>query len=216
MEHSQVVTLFHEFGHLIHHLLARGSDWVTLSGINVEWDFVEAPSQLLEEWAWNPTVLARFARHHKTNEAIPEALVEKMKAASEFGKGLHIMRQIFYQAMSFYLHNRNPAKMELVGFTKQMQRKYSPYPYVEGTHVYASFGHLNGYSSMYYTYQWSLALAKDIFTKFAANGILDPKTAQDYREKILRPGGTKDAKALVSDFLGRESNLDAYKKWIAE
>ena len=215
MEHSDVVTFFHEFGHLIHHLLARSSKWVALSGINTEWDFVEAPSQLLEEWAWDPRVLSRFAKHHETNEPIPADLVQKMRKADEFGKGMHVMRQVFYQAMSFYLHARSPDGIgDLVGFTKDMQKKYSPYPYLEGTHVYAGFGHLEGYSSMYYTYQWSLSLAKDIFTKFESSGLLDKETSRLYRETILEPGGTKAASDLVADFLGRPSNLDAYKRWL--
>ncbi|MBI4815935.1 MAG: Zn-dependent oligopeptidase [Deltaproteobacteria bacterium] len=215
MEHSDVVTLFHEFGHLIHHLLARRSPWVRTAGINVEWDFVEAPSQLLEEWAWDPTVLGRFATHFKSSAPIPADLVKKMKAASEFGKGIHIMRQVFYQAMSFYLHAKDPTGMDLLASTRELQAKYSPYPHIEGTFEYASFGHIEGYSSMYYTYQWSLSLAKDIFTRFEKEGILNPATARAYRQEILEPGGAADAKTLVSTFLGRAPNLDAYKKWLS-
>ena len=214
MEHTQVVTYFHEFGHLVHHLLARGSTWVNQAGINVEWDFVEAPSQLLEEWAWDPAVLARFAKHIETDEPISADVVKKMRASSEFGKGVHIMRQLFYTALSYELHQADPAKVDLTAFTRDIQQRYMPYPFIEGTHTYAGFGHLDGYSSMYYTYQWSLVLAKDIFTRFSQAGLLDAKVAQDYREKILAPGGTKDAAQLVQDFLGRESNLQAYRKWL--
>ena len=214
MEHSQVKTYFHEFGHLIHHLLARGSKWTNLSGINVEWDFVEAPSQLLEEWAWDPAVLQRFAKHTETGEPIPADMVNKMRASSEFGKGLHIMRQIYYTALSFYLHTADPQNIELLDFAKDIQKKYSPFPYPEGTHGYSSFGHLVGYSSMYYTYQWSLTLAKDIFTRFEAAGLLDANVAKAYREEILMPGGTKDAAELVKSFLGRPHNLQAYERWL--
>lgn len=214
MEHSQVVTYFHEFGHLVHHLLATGSKWSNQAGINVEWDFVEAPSQLLEEWAWEPTVLARFAKHVETGEPIPAELVQKMRASDEFGKGVHVMRQVFYTALSFYLHTADPEKVDLLAFYKDMQDKYSPYPYVDGTHGYANFGHLNGYSSMYYTYQWSLTLAKDIFTRFRQAGLLDKEVSQAYVDTILRPGGTKDANELVEAFLGRKPNLDAYKTWL--
>ena len=98
MEHNQVVTFFHEFGHLVHQMLARGSTWRTLAGINVEWDFVEAPSHLLEEWAFDPQVLQRFAHHYESNEPIPVELVQKLKRAKAFGKGMHVMRQIFYTA----------------------------------------------------------------------------------------------------------------------
>lgn len=214
MEHSDVTTLFHEFGHLIHHLLARSSRFVNLSGINTEWDFVEAPSQLLEEWTWDHKVLSRFAKHVDTKEAITPDLVQKLRASAEFGKGTHVMRQVFYTAMSYGLHAQDPAKLNLDKATLDIGKKYSPYPEVPGTHLYAGFGHLEGYSSMYYTYQWSLVLAKDIFTRFDKAGLLDSATALEYREKILKAGGRKDAAQLVEDFLGRKSTLDAYKKWL--
>ncbi len=215
MEHSQVVTYFHEFGHLVHHLLATDSPWANQGGINTEWDFVEAPSQLLEEWAWDPAVLQRFAKHAKTNEPIPADVVKKMRASSEFGKGVHVMRQVALTALSFELHSEaEPSKLELEAKAKDVAKRYSPYPYPEGTHQYASFGHLNGYSSMYYTYQWSLSLAKDIFTRFEKEGLLNQSVAQAYVQKILRPGGARDASELVKEFLGREPNLDAYRKWL--
>jgi thimet oligopeptidase len=214
MEHTQVVTYFHEFGHLVHQLLANGSKWANLAGINVEWDFVEAPSQLLEEWAWDPDVLARFAKHIETDEPISKDTVKKMRASSEFGKGAHVMRQIFYTALSYGYHAQDPKNLDLLAYQKEVQEKYMPYPYIEGTHTYAGFGHLNGYSSMYYTYQWSLVIAKDIFTKFKSAGLLDAGVAQQYRESILAPGGARDAADLVKTFLGRDSNLDAYRQWL--
>jgi thimet oligopeptidase len=214
MEHSDVQTFFHEFGHLIHQLLARRGTWVTLAGINVEWDFVEAPSQILEEWAWDPGVLARFAKHVETDETIPAALVAKMRAADEFGKGVHVMRQIFYTAFSYFLHARDPKGLDLDDFTDEMYKKYNPYRRIESDHVYANFGHIIGYTSMYYTYQWSLVIAKDLFTRFKKAGMLDSPTATAYRKAILEPGGTVDAASLVEDFLGRPSNLDAYKDWL--
>jgi thimet oligopeptidase len=216
MEHNQVVTFFHEFGHLVHQMLARGSSWATLAAINVEWDFVEAPSQLLEEWAYEPLVLQRFAHHYETQEPISLELVKKLKTAKEFGKGMHVMRQIFYTAFSFYLHIRDPDKIDLEAFSDEIYREYSPYPAVEGGHIYANFGHLMGYSSMYYTYQWSLVIAKDLFTRFEKEGILNPDVAKAYRDAILVPGGSKDAADLVEDFLGRPYNMEAYGTWLRE
>lgn len=215
-EHKQVVTFFHEFGHLMHQLLAGRHHWVTLSGINCEWDFVEAPSQLLEEWAWDHGVLSRFATHHETGKAIPEALVKRMSEARSFGKGVHIMRQMFYAALSFNYHNKAPAGFELMKEMRRVQRGYSPYPYIPGTAVYANFGHLNGYSSMYYTYMWSLVQAKDMLSSFLAKGLMDPGTALAYRKAILEPGGTVDAADMVKTFLGRPYAFDAYQKWLAK
>jgi thimet oligopeptidase len=214
LEHNQVTTLFHEFGHLIHHLLARSSPWVRLSGISTEWDFVEAPSQLLEEWTWDVGVLQRFAKHVETNEPIPAEMVAKLKSSAEFGKGTHVMRQVFYTALSYYLHALDPKKLDLDATSRDLTKRYSPYPHIENTHLYAGFGHLDHYSSMYYTYQWSLVLAKDIFTRFTQAGLLDRATARDYREKVLKVGGSKDAQDLVRDFLGRGWSLDAYKRWL--
>ncbi len=216
LEHSDVVTFFHEFGHLIHHLLSRGARWIPLTGIHVEWDFVEAPSQILEEWAWDPAVLARFARHVETGEPIAAETVARMREAEEFGKGVHVMRQVFYAAFSFLLHDREAKGLDLDAFTDEIYRDYSPYPRVPGGKVFANFGHLVGYSSMYYTYQWSLAIAKDLFTRFesAPGGLLDRETAQAYRDWILVPGGTVDPDTLVEGFLGRPRNLEAYKAWL--
>jgi thimet oligopeptidase len=214
MEHGDVKTFFHEFGHLIHHLLARSTKWVNQNGTSVEWDFVEAPSQLLEEWVWDAKVLARFAKHVETKQPIPPELVEKMRRADEFGKGTAVMRQLKFAALSYELHSKDPSKLNLAEFLKDVDKRFSPYPFVPGTYEYASFGHLEGYSSMYYTYQWSLVMAKDIFTRFAKNGLLDPATAGEYRDKILAQGGRRDAADLMKDFLGRESNLDAYRAWL--
>lgn len=215
MEHNQVTTFFHEFGHLMHQVLAGNHRWVTQSGITCEWDFVEAPSQLLEEWAWDPAVLATFAVHHKTGERIPSELVRKMRAADEFGKGVHVMRQMFYAALSLAYHSRDPKDMDLLRTLKEVQVKYSPYPYEKGTYTFANFGHLQGYSSMYYTYMWSLVLAKDLLTRFQKAGLMDPITSRALREVVLAPGGSKDARELVQTFLGRPYSFDAYQKWLA-
>ncbi len=214
MEHGDVVTFFHEFGHLIHHLLAQKSPWVTLAGINVEWDFVEAPSQILEEWAWDAGVLQRFARHIDTGEPISAELVAAMRGAEEFGKGVAVMRQVFYAAYSYFLHIQDPKSLDIEAFTDRIHTEYSPYPRLEEAKVYANFGHLIGYSSMYYTYQWSLVIAKDLFTRFAKAGLLDREVARAYREAILEPGGSRDAADLVVPFLGRPFGLDAYKEWL--
>ncbi|MFC1890370.1 M3 family metallopeptidase [Thermodesulfobacteriota bacterium] len=214
MEHRQATTFFHEFGHLMHHLLAGRHRWVTQSGISCEWDFVEAPSQLLEEWTWDAAMLGRFARHHETGEPIPVTLVERMREAEEFGKGVHVMRQMFYAGLSLAFHDRDPEGLDSETLLEEVQRDYNPYPRAEDTYAYASFGHLEGYSSMYYTYMWSLVMAKDIFTRFLEGGLLDQSTALEYRRTILEPGGSVDADQMVKDFLGRDYSFDSFREWL--
>ncbi|MCP4196847.1 MAG: Zn-dependent oligopeptidase, partial [Proteobacteria bacterium] len=197
MEHGQVVTFFHEFGHLMHHLLAGRHDWATQSGISCESDFVEVPSQLLEEWPWSYEVLKRFAVHYQTGKPIPAELVEKMRKSKEFGKGIHVMRQMFYASLSLNFHDRNPDGFDLLDVVKKNQQTFSPYPYEKGTYVYASFGHLAGYTSRYYTYMWSLMLAKDLFTKFDENDMMNKEILKAYKDTILAPGGSIDAADMV-------------------
>lgn len=214
LDHSQVRTFFHEFGHIVHYLLATSSPWANQAGITVELDFAEAPAQLFEEWAWSTEVLQRFAKHVDTGEPIPAELVAKMRGSQEFGKGVELMRQVYFTALSAYLHQADPETLNLTRFQEKMMRRYSPYAYPEGTHGYASFGHLEVYSSMYYVYQWSLSLAKDLWTRFEQGGLLNPKLARAYADAVLRPGGSEDAAALVRDFLGRAPNLTAYRRWL--
>lgn len=216
LEHDQVTTIFHEFGHLLHQILAGRQEWVTLSGISCERDFVEAPSQLYEHWAWEHEVLKRFATHHETGKPIPQDLVKKMKDADEFGRGAHVMRQMYYAGLSFHYHATDPASITLLDIVKQMQEKYSPYPYENDTYVYASFGHLEGYGSSYYTYMWSLSLSEDIFTRFQHDGLLNQDTAMAYRKSVLDPGGTVDAIDMVRHFLGREPSFDALEAYLKE
>lgn len=215
MEHSQVQTFFHEFGHLIHHIFAGKHQWLAFSGVATEWDFVEAPSQLLEEWAWSPEVLKTFARHYQTGEVIPLSVVQKMKAADEFGKALAARQQMFYASLSLNYYHLDPNSFDLMGLLKELQQRYSYTPYEEGTHFNYSFGHLDGYSAIYYTYMWSLSLAKDLFSPFKEYGLLNPDIAKHYRNTILAPGGSKDANTLVEDFLGRPFQFEAFEKWLS-
>jgi len=213
MEHSDVVTLFHEFGHLVHHLVGGHQPWIEFSGVATEWDFVEAPSQMLEEWAWDPAVLGSFATN-ADGEPIPADLVERMRKADDFGKGYFARTQMFYAALAYRLHLENPA--DLVARTKELQEQYSLFPYLEGTCMPTSFGHLDGYTSGYYTYMWSLVIAKDMFSAFDGDDLFAPEVARRYRDTVLAQGGTKDAADLVEEFLGRPYNFDAYAAWLAE
>ena len=214
MEHNDVETFFHEFGHLLHTLFAGRQPWMGITGISTEWDFVEAPSQLLEEWAWDVTVLQSFARHYQTSEPIPAALVEQMRRADEFGKGLQIRQQMFYAKLSLSYYDRDPKQIDTDAIAKELRARYTPYKYVEGTHFQASFGHLDGYSAIYYTYMWSLVIAKDFFTQFDAKNMMAPGVAKRYRDVILAQGGSRPADTMVKEFLGRDFNFDGWKRWL--
>ena len=213
LEHDEVVTLFHEFGHLVHHVLAGRTEWVRFSGVATEWDFVEAPSQMLEEWAWDADVLATFARN-ADGEVIPAELVEAMRRADDFGKGYDARTQMFYAALSYDFHVQESD--DLTARLRELMDRYSVFPYLPGTHMQCHFGHLDGYSSAYYTYMWSLVIAKDMFSAFDRGDLFDPEVAGAYRDKVLAQGGRRDAADLVEDFLGRPYTFDAYAAWLAQ
>ncbi len=211
MEHRDVVTLFHEFGHLIHHVLGGRQRWIKFSGVATEWDFVEAPSQLLEEWAWDADVLQLFATD-SDGTPIPSELVAQMRAAEEFGKGFLARTQMFYAALALRFHLERPEDP-----TARMLELYDAYSLIRpvpDTHFYAGFGHLAGYTSGYYTYMWSLVIAKDLFSAFDPDDMLDPVVAARYRDAVLAPGGSQDAADLVADFLGRPYTTDAFARWL--
>jgi len=214
LEHDDVVTMFHEFGHLMHHVLGGHQRWITQSGVATEWDFVEAPSQMFEEWAWSYDTLSRFARHHETGEVIPLELVEKMRRADKFGLGTATVQQIFYASISLGFHRADPHQLDQLAEVQRLQKRYTPFAYVPGTRFHASFGHLVGYSAMYYTYQWSLVIAKDLLTPFEASGLMAKDVTFAYRDKVLVPGGSRDAIELVRDFLGRDYDFAAYERFL--
>jgi thimet oligopeptidase len=159
-------------------------------------------------------VLGRFARHVETGAPIPADLVARMKAAEEYGKGLQVRQQMFYAALSLELHRREPAGLDSTALVAELQARYTPFRHVEGTYLHESFGHLDGYSAIYYTYMWSLVIAKDLFGEFQRAGLMDPATARRYRQAVLEPGGSRPAAELVRDFLGRDSGFEAYQAWL--
>ncbi|HYJ74810.1 MAG TPA: M3 family metallopeptidase [Kineosporiaceae bacterium] len=211
MEHDDVVTLFHEFGHLVHHVLGGRQRWARFSGVATEWDFVEAPSQMLEEWAWDPVVLAGFA-HDEDGRPIPADLVARMRAGNEFGKGYWVRMQMSYAAISYVLHRDRPA--DITPVVDELRQRYDLFAPIPGTHFHAAFGHLSGYGSAYYTYMWSLVIAKDLFSAFDRDDLFAPGAARRYRDEILARGGTRDAADLVATFLGRPYAFDAFAAWL--
>jgi thimet oligopeptidase len=211
MERDDVITFFHEYGHLLHGIFRGNTKWATG---DLENDFIEAPSQMFEEWAQDPAILQTFARHYKTNEPIPAELAKKARAADEFGRALGIRMQMFYAAISLDFYNRDPQSFDMTKLVAQLQERYTPFKYVDDTHMYTAFDHLNGYSAAYYTYMWSLVIAKDMFTEFKSGGLTNTAIAKKYRESVLAPSGTKPAGDMVSDFLGRPYSFQAYADWL--
>lgn len=213
MEHGQVETFLHEFGHLIHNMFSGTQTWAALAGMSMERDFVEAPSQMLEEWIWDYDTIRQFAIND-AGEPIPESLVKKMNRARDFSQAIGTATQVYYARLALDFYTRPPGSFDLDELMKTLAEAYSPFPFVDGTHFYASFGHLYGYASDYYTYQWSLAIAKDLFSRFEQEGLRNPATARDYRQYVLGAAGSQSADAFIKDFLGREFSVDAYLDWL--
>ena len=215
MEFGDVQTFFHEFGHLIHFILGGRQSWAGISGLTMESDFVEAPSQMLEEWIESPQVLATFARDYKSGKPIPAELVLRMKRASAFGRGAYVDQQGGYAALSYEIYDLNPKDVDVDAIADRDMRKYTPFTPLPGTHMYASFGHLAGYSSAYYTYMWDKVIAEDFFEQFDANNLLAGDAPMRYRRAVLEPGGSVSANDLVKNFLGRPQSMEALKRWMA-
>ncbi|HEX4002162.1 MAG TPA: M3 family metallopeptidase [Candidatus Acidoferrales bacterium] len=216
MDYDDVVTFFHEFGHLMHHILGGQQQWAGISGITTEMDFFEAPSQMLEEMIHSHQVLAGFARNYKTGEPIPADLVARMNRASAFGRAMWVAAQNSYSAISFDLHAANPQDVDVDKVTFDDLQKYQLITELPGTHMYASFDHLSGYSSAYYVYMWDKVIAEDFFAQFDRANPLAGDTPMRYRRTVLEPGGSMPAADLVKDFLGRPQNMDAFKRWLGQ
>jgi len=216
MEYSGEVVFFHEFGHLMHHILGGQGEWANAGAFNVEGDFVEAPSQMLEEVFRDYGILAAFAKDYKTGAVIPRPLVDKMNAAGAYGRGSWVQRQLLLSTYALQLHNRPPASIDFDALWKETFEQFSPFTFVDGNRFYAAFTHLTGYSSNYYTYVLDKVIAVDFFSKFDKANLLGGPAAMRYRRTVLEPGATKPAAELVQDFLGRPQNMDALKSWMGE
>jgi len=208
LKHAEVQTLFHEFGHILHMSLTR-AEFPRFSGAETEWDFVEAPSQIMEHWTWEPSVLDRFARHYATGEPIPPDLAEQMLRSRWVNTAIKIGVQAFYGGIDLALH----AEPEAPDVEAALRRTYATtgMPYPEGTFFLAGFGHLlGGYDAGYYGYLWAQVIGDDMFGRFAREGILSPVVGAEYRREILEPNGSRDADDLVRAFLGREPSNDEF------
>lgn len=215
LQHGEVETLFHEFGHVLHQNLGR-TELARFSGTNVERDFVEAPSQIMQHWVWRVDVLKRFARHYKTGEPIPDELVDQLVAARRLNKGIFQLRQMMYGWWDQELHGRPDPDIDCIS---RDGSKISLLPHHEGTFPLASFGHLmGGYDASYYGYMWSEVFGDDMFARFEEEGVTNPEVGMAYRREVLEKGGSVDPNEMLLNFLGRPPSNEAFlrKLGIAE
>ena len=207
LQHSEVETLFHEFGHVLHQNLGR-TELATFSGTETERDFVEAPSQIMEHWIWRPDVLKRFARHYETGEPIPTELVDQLVSARRLNKAMWQLRQMLYGWWDQELHagpDRDIYSIHAAG------SEISMLPPHDGTFALASFGHIMaGYDASYYGYMWAEVFGDDMFSRFEREGVTNPEVGRAYRQAVLSRGGALDADHMLVDFLGREPNNEAF------
>lgn len=211
MEHGQVETFLHEFGHLLHWLFAGQRPLAMQNFSEIENDVTEAPSTLLEEWVWDYDTLAKFASNAQ-GQPIPRALVDKMVAGRNFGRAFGTMTQLGYAAVSLDYYSNDMANADLTARFKDVFGRYGLVRFPEEGHNQASFTHLTGYAASYYTYQWSEALAADLLSRFRSAGLRDTATARAYREMILAPGGSASMNDLARQFLGRDWSIDSYRR----
>lgn len=209
--HDDVETFFHEFGHIMHQTLTEAR-YSSLSGTNVRGDFVEAPSQMLENWVWNRDELRKISQHYKTGEALPDTLLEQMLSAKHFNEGIYWSRQLFFATVDMVYHSSGE-KVDTTAVWNKLAPEVFHFKPTEGSAAQASFGHLmGGYDAGYYGYLWSKVYAQDMFTVFEKQGLESPEAGGRYREWILKKGGTLEPDALISNFLGREPNKEAFYK----
>jgi thimet oligopeptidase len=211
LPHDEVETFFHEFGHGLHNVLTNAS-LARFSGTAVARDFVEAPSQMMENWVWSAEVLQSFAKHYRTGEALPKETLDGMIRARTLGSGIETSFQMFLGKMDQAFHTAPNGEVDTVKVYLDTFASTLPYPPAPQTFYQASFTHMNGYQGAYYGYLWSLVYAQDLFQRFEEMGVLNPEAGRYYRAKVLGRGGTIDEMAMLRDYLGREPNMEAFLK----
>jgi oligopeptidase A len=212
LTHREVETIFHEFGHLLHHLLSR-VEVRSLSGTNVAWDFVELPSQIMENWCWEREALNLFARHWETGELVPEDLFQKMKRAKTFRAANAQMRQVSFASVDLALHREWDGTGDVIAYSRAALQRFSPVPLPPEHSMIAGFTHLFaspvGYGAGYYSYKWAEVLDADAFTRFRKDGVFSEQVGREYREKILAKGDSEDPAELYRSFMGRDPDPNA-------
>lgn len=210
---NEVTTLFHEFGHALHGMLAN-TTYQSLSGTSVYWDFVELPSQVMENWCYEPEALALFAKHYETEEIIPQEYVEKIKESASFLEGMATLRQLSFGILDMTYHGKSQTIEDVKAFEKQAMAGTSLYPDVEENCMSTSFSHIfqGGYSSGYYSYKWAEVLDADAFAYFQEKGIFNKEVATKFKDNVLSKGGTELPMELYKKFRGQEPKADALLK----
>ncbi|MES2198692.1 MAG: M3 family metallopeptidase [Chlamydiota bacterium] len=211
LERSQVETFFHEFGHALHDLLGR-TELASLSGTSVKTDFVEMPSQMLEEWVSNKEILTMISSHYETGKPMPEALIDSILGLKNFCSGLWMQRQLQFACLSLDLFGPGELKDPYQTAKKINESMDSHFIVDPESHMYAAFGHLSGYGAKYYGYMWSKVFALDLFAFIKERGLLDPKIGERYSKEVIGQGGSVDPNILLENFLGREPNNTAFLK----
>jgi Zn-dependent oligopeptidase len=210
---NEVTTLFHEFGHGLHGMLAN-TTYPSLSGTSVFWDFVELPSQVMENWCYEPEALALFAKHYETGEIIPQEYVEKIKESASFLEGMSTLRQLSFGLLDMEYHGKNQQIDNIKAFEKQAMGDTSLFPDVAENCMSVSFSHIfqGGYSAGYYSYKWAEVLDADAFAYFQEKGIFNKKVATKFKDNVLSKGGTEHPMTLYKNFRGQEPKADALLK----
>jgi len=210
---NEVTTLFHEFGHALHGMLAN-TTYPSLSGTSVYWDFVELPSQVMENWCYEPEALALFAKHYETGEIIPQEYVEKIKESASFLEGMATLRQLSFGILDMTYHGKSQTIADVKAFEKQAMEGTSLYPDVAENCMSTSFSHIfqGGYSSGYYSYKWAEVLDADAFAYFQEKGIFNKEVATKFKDNVLSKGGTELPMELYKKFRGQEPKADALLK----
>ena len=212
--HDELTTLLHEFGHSLHGMLAEGR-YPSLCGTNVARDFVELPSQIMENWAFEPEFLDNFAKDYKTGEVIPTELVNKIVRAKNYLSGYYQVRQLDFGELDMAWHTLGTMTQDsTLEFEKKTLADYRTLPYVEGTAISTSFNHIfaGGYSAGYYSYKWAEVLEADAFSLFAEKGIFDKSVAASFRREILSKGDSEDPAVLYKNFRGHNPDSQALMK----
>jgi oligopeptidase A len=213
LTHNDVTTLFHEFGHGLHHMLTR-ENYLRSSGISgVEWDAVELPSQLMENWCWDPRSIGMISGHYQSGEPLPQALLDKMLAAKNFQSGMKSVRQLEFAHFDFALHQAACTEDAdfVTAILQQTRTKTAVYPVPDYNRFQNSFSHIfaGGYAAGYYSYKWAEVLSADVFSRFTEAGVLNSEVGQAFLDKILSKGGGADALDLFKNFMGREPDIAA-------